>query len=306
MAINPLTVRPSWLSLFSYGTLIMTLHLRLLLAALVLIGSGVWASPGKDKYFSASDGLKLHYLEAGSGTTTLVFIPGWLMPARIFDKQLYELSKDHRVIVLDPRGQGLSKAGSHPLDAATRARDIDELLTHAQVGDHVLIGWSLGVMEVLEHVVRHQRAELRAMVLIDNSIGMGRPPTAAPGKLKRPVQPDEFRAYVKRFAAGMFKSPPPSGWLEAIETSATQLHPRAAWALLNKPYHRDFYKKAVLDSQVPIWYAITPRFAEQSVELLQSQPRAIATVFEQAGHALFVDDADLFNLSLRQFLERLR
>ena len=237
---------------------------------------------------------------------TLVFIPGWLMPARIFDKQIEELSRAHRVIVLDPRGQGLSKAPPHKLDAISRVRDIDELLTQAQVKEHVLIGWSLGVMEVLEYSVRHRRDTLKAMVLIDNSIGMGRPPVSAPGKSQRPLQPDEFRAYVKRFAAGMFKTHPPTGWLEAIEASATQLPPKAAWALLNKPYHRDFYKKAALDAQLPLWYAVTPRFEEQSVELLQNQPRASATVFEQAGHALFVDSADRFNQSLQQFIERLR
>ncbi len=279
---------------------------RLLLIALLLTATDLRADPPLDRFFTASDGVKLHYLEAGSGEMTLVFIPGWLMPAGIFDKQIEELSRAHRVIVLDPRGQGLSKAPPHKLDAISRVRDIDELLTQAQVKDHVLIGWSLGVMEVLEYSVRHRRDTLRAMVLIDNSIGMGRPPVSAPGKPQRPLQPDEFRAYVKRFAAGMFKMPPPAGWLEAIETSATQLPPKAAWALLNKPYHRDFYKKAALEAQLPIWYAVTPRFEEQSVELLQNQPRASTTVFEQAGHALFVDSADRFNQSLQKFLERLR
>ena len=284
----------------------MNIARRSVLIALPLTAAGAWARSGTDRYFTSSDGVHLHYLEAGSGPLTLVFIPGWLMPARIFEKQIAELSRDYRVIVLDPRGQGLSKASPQRLDAATRARDIDELLLRAQVQDHVLVGWSLGVMEVLEYSMHHRRESLRAMVLIDNSIGMGRPPVAAPGGARRPVQSDEFRAYVKRFAAGMFKTPPPGGWLEMIEESATQLPPKAAWGLLNKPYHRDFYKKAVLETPVPIWYAITPRFEEQSVELLQTQPRATATVFDQAGHALFVDRADLFNQSLRQFLERLR
>ena len=284
----------------------MTITRRALLTSLPLTGFSAWADSGRDRSFITSDGLRLHYLEAGTGPMTLVFIPGWLMPARIFDQQLSDLSRDYRVLVLDPRGQGQSKAQTHQLDAGSRARDIDELLRHAQVKDHVLVGWSLGVMEVLEHSVRHRRGDLRALVLVDNSIGMGRPPAAATGKIQRPVENEAFRAYVKRFAAGMFKAPPPPGWLEMIEKSATQLPPKAAWALLNKPYHRDFYKKAVLDASFPIWYAITRQFEDQSIELLQTQPHASATVFDQAGHALFVDRADLFNQGLRQFLERLR
>ncbi len=273
------------------------------LAALLLSSLLAWASPVRSQFFKTSDGLRLHYLEAGSGPRTLVFVPGWLMPAEIFEQQILALAADHRVIVLDPRGQGRSKAPPQRLQAAARARDIDELLQRAKVGDHVLIGWSLGVMEVLDHTVRHPSAHLRGMVLIDNSIGMGSAPAATATKRQRPLGRDEFRAYIQRFAAAIFKQPPPPGWLQAIEASATQLPPKAAWSLLDKPYGREYYKNAVLALDVPLWYAITPRLAEQSLELMQTHPRARATVFEEAGHALFVDSAAQFNRGLKEFLE---
>lgn len=274
---------------------------RTLIACLLLWCVCANASSVKNQQFKSSDGVTLHYLEAGSAPLTLVFVPGWLMPARIFESQIAELSRDYRVIVLDPRGQGRSKAPSHKLDALSRARDVQELLRHAQVGPHVLIGWSLGVMEVLDYSVRFEHPQLRGLVLIDNSIGMASPPASSLNR-HRPMKEDDFRAYVKRFAAGMFKEPPPEGMLTTIEASATQLPPPAAWGLLNKPYDRSYYKKAVLAASVPVWYAITPRFTEQSVELLQTHPLASVTVFEGAGHALFVDRADLFNQGLRQFL----
>ena len=277
----------------------------LVLAAWLLSSLCAWAHPVKSQFFKTSDGLSLHYLEAGSGHRSLVFVPGWLMPAEIFEQQILALSADHRVIVLDPRGQGRSKAPPQRLQAAARARDIDELLQKAKVGEHVLVGWSLGVMEVLDHTVRHPSTNLRGMVLIDNSIGMGRAPTAPASKPQRPLNRDEFRAYIQRFAVAVFKQPPPPGWLQAIEASATQLPPKAAWGLLDKPYGREYYKNAVLALDVPLWYAITPRFTEQSLELTQTHPRATATVFDEAGHALFVDKAAQFNQGLREFLERM-
>lgn len=273
-----------------------------MLACLLFWSPWIGANPGKSHFFKSSDGVALHYIEAGSGQMTLVFVPGWLMPARIFDKQLADLSRDYRVIMLDPRGQGLSKTSPQKLDAIARARDIEELLRHARVRDHVLVGWSLGVMEVLDYSTRYVHQDLRGLVLIDNSIGMAQPPASSLNSANRPMKKDEFRAYVNRFAAGMFKTPPPDGWLQRIEQSATQLPPKAAWNLLNKPYHREYYKKAVLAADVPVWYAVTPRFAEQSAELLQTHPRASSTVFDNAGHALFVDSADLFNQRLRHFL----
>jgi microsomal epoxide hydrolase len=277
------------------------MNARTLLACLLLWCTCAQAFPAKSQQFKSSDGVKLHYLEAGAGPLTLVFVPGWLMPARIFERQIADLSPDYRVIVLDPRGQGRSKAPVDKLQAVSRARDVDELLRHARVGPHVLIGWSLGVMEVLDYSVRFQHPQLRGLVLIDNSIGMASPPASALNR-NRPMKADAFRAYVNRFAAGMFKQTPPEGMLSAIEASATQLPPPAAWGLLNKPYDRTYYKNAVLAATTPVWYAITPRFAEQSAELLQTHPQASATVFEDAGHALFVDKADLFNQGLRQFL----
>ena len=42
----------------------------------------------QQKTFITSDKVKLHYLIGGQGENTLVFIPGWLMPAEVFNAQL--------------------------------------------------------------------------------------------------------------------------------------------------------------------------------------------------------------------------
>ena len=116
---------------------------------------------------------------------------------------------------------------------------------------------------------------------------------------------DAFDQYVSNFSRAIFKHPPQDGLVETVERSAKLLPPPLAWGLLDKPHHRDYYKRAVMDSSIPVWYAITPRYSVQGQELLQWRPGASVTVFEDAGHALFVDSADAFNLGLRQFLAQL-
>lgn len=76
----------------------------LLAAACILFPEASWAQ-GKfeSRHFVTSDGIKLHYLEAGSGPT-LMFVPGWTMPAWIWEPQLSHFSASHRVVALDPRG----------------------------------------------------------------------------------------------------------------------------------------------------------------------------------------------------------
>jgi len=61
----------------------------------------------KSGSFKTSDGISIHYLEAGSGHP-IVFIPGWTMPAWIWQKQIEEFSKKYHVIAVDPRSQGES------------------------------------------------------------------------------------------------------------------------------------------------------------------------------------------------------
>ena len=78
-----------------------------LVCALLLASvSGASANPeAKSGYFATSDGVQLHYLEAGSGPA-IVFVPGWMNPAWIWEPQLRYFSKKYRVVALDPRSQG--------------------------------------------------------------------------------------------------------------------------------------------------------------------------------------------------------
>ncbi len=256
--------------------------------------------------FKTSDRATLHYKNVGQGERTLVFIPGWLMPAEVFKYQWHDLAEDHRVVVLDPRGQGRSQVQVKDLSAARRARDIHELVQHLKLSNYVLIGWSLGVMEMLETLTRHPMPGLQGLVLIDNSIGMGPAPVASgAARRQRPMGREPFDRYVKEFSRAIFKRPPEDDLLQAVERSARQLPPAVAWRLLDKPHARDYYRQAVLASTVPLWYAITPRYSAQAEELLQMRVGASVTVFDDAGHALFVDSAPAFNAGLRQFLSRL-
>jgi non-heme chloroperoxidase len=75
-------------------------------------------SIARDRFFISSDHVQLHYLEAGRGQT-LVFVPGWTMPAWIFDRQIADLSRRYHVVAFDPRGQGdstITAGGSSPTE----------------------------------------------------------------------------------------------------------------------------------------------------------------------------------------------
>src|ERR1700686_5020443 len=85
-------------------------------------------------------GIRIHYLEVGRGRP-IVFIPGWTMPAWIWQKQIDEFSKKYRVIAVDPRSQGESDKPTYGHLPETRARDYKELVDHVGLKQPIFVGW---------------------------------------------------------------------------------------------------------------------------------------------------------------------
>jgi non-heme chloroperoxidase len=249
-------------------------------------------------YFRRPDGTRLHYLDAGRGPTTFVFVPGWMTPAEVFRPQLTTLSARHRVVVLDPRSQGLSPlAAAHPPGA--RADDIAALLEAAGVGRYILVGWSLGVMEVLDFAARHPHDGLEGLVLIDNSVGLGQPARGGSGSFARALRnPRRRKAALTGWVDALFHKPPPPALRRAVLASALAMPARVALEVVSLPYPRTYYRDTLLGLDVPLAYAVTPRLSEQLSELATLRPAARTELFADAGHALFVDEPDRFEALL--------
>jgi pimeloyl-ACP methyl ester carboxylesterase len=92
---------------------------------------------------STSDGVKLQYLEAGSGKT-LVMIPGWSQTAEQFKHQLLGLSDRYRIIALDMRGHGESEKPDFGYKISRLAKDVYDVLVALNLDDVTLLGHSMG------------------------------------------------------------------------------------------------------------------------------------------------------------------
>jgi pimeloyl-ACP methyl ester carboxylesterase len=106
-------------------------QLRFLCCILIVSSCAIAEVTAKSASFHASDGVSLHYFDAGTGAA-IVLVPGWTMPADIFEPQINGLSKRFRVIALDPRAQGDSEKTAEGNTLERHAQDIKELLEHLQ------------------------------------------------------------------------------------------------------------------------------------------------------------------------------
>jgi len=127
--------------------------------------------------FVSGDGVQLHVLEAcppgktvrDTSSPVIAFIPGWSMPAAVWQEQLLALGASHCVAALDPRGQGESEVPAGGYTIARRAADVREFI--ARYPRVVLVGWSLGALEALECINRSGDTAIEALVLVDTSVG---------------------------------------------------------------------------------------------------------------------------------------
>jgi pimeloyl-ACP methyl ester carboxylesterase len=98
--------------------------------------------PGK--YIEVEPGVELYYEDYGQGTP-LLFVPGWTFTGEVFEHQVAHFAATHRVIVVDPRGQGRSSVTLHGNDYATHGADLAKLIKALELRDVVLVGWSFGL-----------------------------------------------------------------------------------------------------------------------------------------------------------------
>lgn len=276
-------------------------RLALIAAACALAAPAVRAAEVA-RWFRTSDGVRLRYLEAGSGRV-VVFVPGWCMPGRIFEPQIAALSRRWRVVSLDPRGQGQSEVPRDGYEPTRRGQDVRDLLAHLGGGRVVLAGWSLGVLDVLSYADMAGDGRIAGLVLIDNSVGEGTPPPPRPSRFFQNLR-QRRDATVRGFVAAMYRTPQDAAYLDGIAREAQRMPVEASIRLLSYPRPREFWRDSLYAVRRPVYYAVTPRLRGQAEAVAQRHPQPMVEVFEGAGHALFVDEAARFNASMEEFLSR--
>jgi microsomal epoxide hydrolase len=234
---------------------------------------------------------------AGIGELALVFIPGWCMPASLWQKQLESLGRTYYCLALDPRGQGESEIATFGYTVERRATDIAELLE--PLTSVVLIGWSLGAIESLQYVYLFGGRRLAGLVLVDSSVGEA--PAPAPSETFTQRLRLERNPALEDFVRAMFVKPRPRAEIDTLLSQAKRMALEDSLALLSLPFERSHWKRIVHGFDKPLLYVVTPQFEKQAHNLQKNRPGTEIEVFKTAGHALFVDEPERFNMLIAKF-----
>ena len=264
------------------------------------------AQTTKSEYFKTSDGIRIHYLEVGSGRP-VVFIPGWTMPAWIWQKQIDEFSKKYHVIAVDPRSQGESDKPTYGHLPETRARDYKELVDHVGLKQPVFVGWSMACGELSKYAEQFGTDNVGGFVLVDGFVSTKASPELAAGASEWMNQLQQDRQkQADGFVRSMFKKPQTDEYLRRVIDASVEVPADTAVTLVYNMIAAKDFSDGFAGANRPILFAYQPD-SQQSADFLKSKlgDKVRLEKFEGDGHALFVDDPEKFNRVLEEFLQGL-
>ena len=278
--------------------------LRYLCVLLLIARTAAGAVQAKTATFRTSDGVSLHYFDAGSGAA-IILIPGWTMAADIFEPQINALSKRFRIIALDVRSQGDSEKTSEGNTLERHAQDIQDLIDHLHIHDVVLLGWSNGVPDVLTFIEQQGSTNLRGVVLVDEFLNLSEPrlQQALNSMLKR-FQADRAR-FTDGFVRSMYTSKPSEAYVRHVEQQSLKTPTNTAVVEMFNVLNKGDLTPVLTKLDKPVLYLCEPQLEWQAKALQAVMPKARVEVFKNAGHALFVDDSEHFNQVLAGFVDSL-
>ena len=272
----------------------------------VLTGPGALAQTEKSGFIKTSDGIRIHYVEAGQGDP-IVFIPGWRMPAWIWQKQIDGLANKYRVIAVDPRSQGESDKPNYGHLPETRARDYKQVVDQLGLKQPVLIGWSMGCGELLSYVEQFGEDGIRGLVLVDGLIPASANPKIVSMMNDWLVQLQRDRQKeAEAFVRSMYKKPETEAYLERVVQASMKVPTDTTVALLHNMVEDTGFSNAFARINRQMLFVYEPAL-QPNADFLKAKlgDRVQLARFDGDGHALFVDDPEKFNQVVDDFVRSL-
>lgn len=261
---------------------------------------------------TSSDGTRLFVKETGNPQgQAILFIHGWSQHHLCWSKQLNStLADSFRLIALDLRGHGASDKPDDS-DAYNHSQpwadDIEAIISHLELVDPLLVGWSMGGWVIFDYLRLHGEAKIAGIVTIGSSVVMN---AEVAGRRHRDAQ-----------AKGMFSEDQEVAlestvkFIKACVSSPLSKHDLAmmvGYNMLCSPKVRadcrlrvEDYRETAQDITKPfmIVQGEAERVCVNSMfeEISDAIPQASVKKYPGCGHASFWENPDKFNNDLAEF-----
>ncbi|MFT5445306.1 MAG: pimeloyl-ACP methyl ester carboxylesterase [Gammaproteobacteria bacterium] len=264
------------------------------------------------------DGVNLYYEEAGSGTP-IVFVHEFAGDLRSYEPQMRFFSRSHRCIAYNARGYEPSDV---PQDAAMysqerAADDIRAVLDALSIDKAHIVGVSMGGFAAVHFGLRYAD---RALSLAPGGCGYGSPLevhakfAAEAEKMADSIAKEGIDKVADTYAVAsarvQYQNKDPRGWAEFKQQ--LKEHSTLGSANTMRGYqskrsslfnHEDDLRKVTVPMLVMVGDEDDPAI-EASVFLKRVVPSAGLVIFPKTGHALNLEEPDLYHQQLLSFFQR--
>jgi non-heme chloroperoxidase len=265
-------------------------------------------------FIQLENDVELYYEDSGSGIP-VIFIHGVWMSSRFFQKQKDYFSKEFRFISLDLRGHGQSSHIHRGHTISSYAKDLHAFIEILELKNVVLAGWSMGAFVIWEYIQQFREENMIGTVIIDELASDFKWPDFPIGaftfetliQFMQGIQ-NNRENFVKSFIPLMFKKELAEEELKWMVDEVTKLPESIASAILFDQSIVD-YRPMLSSIQKPVLLCfgreekLIPVAAGE--HLHEHIPNSELVIFEESCHCPFLEEPDLFNATVSEFIKKL-
>ena len=247
--------------------------------------------------------IELYYEVHGQGYP-LAFLHGFVGTVNMWQPQVPVFSREYRFVIYDARGHGQSESPPSPdqYSADIVVEDLFQLLAALGIEKAVVGGLSMGGYESLRFYLRHPQT-VAALILMDTGPGY-----------RNPARREEWNHQMEE-RAGVLETQ----GIEAFAVDAPTYTPRELVLKMNPVGLAHMARKVVAqhdswvienlgEVKVPTLVLVGERdtpFLQASEYMSKAIPGAQYVVIPEAGHAVNLDNTEVFNRAVLDFLAKL-
>lgn len=258
------------------------------------------------------NGVNYHYEETGSGEETIIFSHGLLWSGHMFHKQVAYFKDRYRVITYDHRGQGKTEASADGYDMDTLYEDAAVLIEKFVGKPVIFAGLSMGGFVGMRLAAR--RPELIKKLILLETTADTEPAENVPKykMLNNIVKYVGFWPVISKVMQIMFG--------RKFLNDATRAEEKKYWINQLKQNNRKgitkavdgvIYRKGIADELHNIKCPTLIMVGDQDVATKPEKARKIHSlvpnsklvVFEGGGHTSSVEEPEIYNTEIENFLK---
>ena len=248
---------------------------------------------------------KIHYVTAGQGRQTIVFVHGWACNGGFWREQVPAFAAKARVIVIDLPGHGQSDKPHGRYTTDFFAGAVLAVMRDARVNKAVLVGHSMGT-GVICRVYAQEPGRVAALVVVDGFLRRTKHSPEEAEKFIARYRAASYREQMAQFIRATFPNPGTELLQERTLSEMLETPQYVIVSAMEEPLvaadQPDWDLKAVnapvlvLNAKSPFWTAEYEAYARS----LSAQTDY--RVMEGVGHFLMLEKPGEFNATLTDML----